>query len=205
MTTEVINDVPRELLEDLRDHLDDISDFDPAYPKDTMPRNPSAELFLRVRALLATAQPAADGEREWKEDDAAACGCNYRDHPCERCWALGWKLGAPDEARAALPAKVDDPVGALVIQVEKLLCGKMGIEWAPTGMSIESLIEQLPAKAEGMAVPEGWCLVPIRTTDEMNAAGMRAAGEFHRSRADAVDEVFKAMLAAAPVPPVLAE
>ena len=57
-----------------------------------------------VRMVEArAAQPAADGELEWTEDDAAACGCNYRDAPCERCWALGWELGAPDNARAAQP------------------------------------------------------------------------------------------------------
>lgn len=45
---------------------------------------------------------SARGEREWTEEDAAACGCNYRGEPCERCWALGWKLGAPEQSGAAL-------------------------------------------------------------------------------------------------------
>lgn len=64
MTTDVINGVPLEFLEELHTHLDNIADFDPSYPPDTMPRNTSAELLLQLRALLATAQPAADGERE---------------------------------------------------------------------------------------------------------------------------------------------
>lgn len=38
----------------------------------------------------------------------------------------------------------------------------------------------------------------IEITDEMNAAGLKADGEFHRSAADRVDCVFRAMLDAVP-------
>ncbi|GKS92760.1 hypothetical protein [Acidovorax sp. SUPP2539] len=41
-----------------------------------------------------------------------------------------------------------DACGALVIQVEKALCAKLGIAWAPVGMSIESLIDRLAAKGQ---------------------------------------------------------
>lgn len=34
---------------------------------------------------------------------------------------------------------------ALAIKVEKLLCEKLGIEWAPAGMSVESLVDRLAA------------------------------------------------------------
>lgn len=32
------------------------------------------------------------------------------------------------------------------IEIEKLLCAKLGIDWTPTGISIESLIERLAAR-----------------------------------------------------------
>ncbi len=49
-----------------------------------------------------------------------------------------------------------------------------------------------------MNIPEGWKLVPIRATDEMHDAGVQAIAD---STSGFVDEVYDAMLAAAPTPP----
>lgn len=32
-------------------------------------------------------------EQGWTLDDAADCGCNMREEPCDRCWNLGWAIG----------------------------------------------------------------------------------------------------------------
>jgi hypothetical protein len=40
-----------------------------------------------------------------------------------------------------------EAVGEFGIEVEKLLCAALGREWRPSGFSIESLIEELKAKA----------------------------------------------------------
>lgn len=71
-----------------------------------------------------------------------------------------------------------------------------------TNVLQKSITEDYVPKADaGVAsVSDGYALVPVVTTDAMNAAGVKAAEEFHHGRADAVDAVFAAMLAAAPTP-----
>lgn len=61
MTTDVINGVPRSLLEGIADHLE----WDGSEPLTTIQYAYKCDDLARdLRALLATARPAADGERE---------------------------------------------------------------------------------------------------------------------------------------------
>ncbi|HET8689409.1 MAG TPA: hypothetical protein VFM18_22590, partial [Methanosarcina sp.] len=50
------------------------------------------------------------------------------------------------------------------IQIEKMLCEKLGRKWTSTGISIESLIDELALKN---VVPIGYKLVPVKMTEEM--------------------------------------
>lgn len=34
---------------------------------------------------------------DWTLDNAADCGCNMREEPCDRCWDLGWAIGGITE------------------------------------------------------------------------------------------------------------
>lgn len=33
----------------------------------------------------------------WTLEEAADCGCNCREYPCDRCWNLGWAMGGIGE------------------------------------------------------------------------------------------------------------
>jgi hypothetical protein len=61
-------------------------------------------------------------------------------------------------------------------------------------------------KESEMKIPEGWKLVPIELTEEMNVAGIYAAAEMQEARGrKELDEkrrtIYRAQLAAAPTPP----
>lgn len=61
------------------------------------------------------------------------------------------------ELRTALAASQQDVVGKFAIDVEKLLCTKLGREWSATGISIESLVDELAARARQQAAePVAW-------------------------------------------------
>lgn len=36
-------------------------------------------------------------DHNWTLEEAADCGCNYREEPCDRCWNLGWAIGVINE------------------------------------------------------------------------------------------------------------
>ena len=112
MTTDVINGVPRELLRDAMRMLEAHS-----------PGSGSVESYAAqdIQALLATAQPAADGEREaiccehsWKVAKDAAwaarslnkCKCDHNEY-CDHCFPPDFRNGgkwhAGYQARAAQP------------------------------------------------------------------------------------------------------
>lgn len=57
--------------------------------------------------------------------------------------------------------------------------------------------EPLYAAPPSVQVPEGWQLVPKKTTPEMRTAGANATADFTRFE---VDKVYTAMLSAAPLP-----
>lgn len=129
MTTDVINGVPRSLLEGIADHLE----WDGSEPLTTIQYAYKCDDLARdLRALLATAQPAADGEREafeaWFTDTYTAhklsprltnCGIisdGYSDSRVDLCYR-GW------QARAAQPQQavaVTDEVRRLREALERV-------------------------------------------------------------------------------------
>src|SRR5690606_38516107 len=64
----------------------------------------------------------------------------------------------------------------------------------------------LNADAQAPAVPEGWRLVPVEPTEEMVQAGHTALMEWDARTGDdlGIENVYGAMLAAAPTPPASA-
>jgi hypothetical protein len=58
-------------------------------------------------------------------------------------------------AEGVKAASQQDAVGKFVIDVEKALCAKLGKTWSATGMSIESLIDEL-ATSQQVAEPVAW-------------------------------------------------
>lgn len=42
-------------------------------------------------------------ELDWTRDQAADCGCNYCEEPCENCWSLGWRIGGLDAIEHTKP------------------------------------------------------------------------------------------------------
>jgi hypothetical protein len=70
---------------------------------------------------------------------------------------------------------------------------------------VQSLLSTLPAHqavaAEGVKVPDGWKLVPVASTAEMDSAGKQVITDGTTIEAECC---WNAMLAAAPVPPVSA-
>lgn len=81
--SDVINGVPRELLERINNHLHSTGDFDPTYPPGSHAINESARLYLELRALL-TAQPQASALTE------AAPGCFVQPVP-SHCDRITWR------------------------------------------------------------------------------------------------------------------
>ena len=74
-------------------------------------------------------------------------------------------------------------------------CGYLAYHLAPFEQNyIDQLERELALlKASPASVPEGWKIVPVEPTGEMVDAGLRSWGTSHK---------FRAMLAAAPTPPV---
>ena len=70
---------------------------------------------------------------------------NMTTHMCREVQALRNKL-------AAQPQGVSSDVISFGTQVEKLLCKALGREWSASGISIESLVAQIPEKAQGEPV-----------------------------------------------------
>lgn len=78
---------------------------------------------------------------------------------------------------AAQPQGVSSDVIAFGIRVEKLLCKALGREWSASGISIESLVAQIPAKVQGETVAwmfrwdydhgNGWCRNAVRFVESM--------------------------------------
>jgi hypothetical protein len=58
----------------------------------------------------------------------------------------------PANAKAALDRMLQDAVVEQTIEVEKLLCGKLGIEWSATGISVVSLIDRMLQEARNEAL-----------------------------------------------------
>lgn len=94
------------------------------------------------------------------EDEAPTIGANYFDNTEVDEWLFaGWSweqdcftqgAGKPVGWLPMLDTSHDDP-GEVVrfgIQVEKLLCEALGREWSATGISIETLVADLKAKAD---------------------------------------------------------
>ncbi len=79
-------------------------------------------------------------EKDWRERERSTLYC-------ESAWR-GWKATA---ASTLTQPNATDAVTRAVIEVEKLLCQKLGKQWRPSGMCIESLVEELataPAQTE---------------------------------------------------------
>lgn len=55
--------------------------------------------------------------------------------------------GEPSAPEAAPAPTIANALGAFAIEVEKLLCKKLGIDWSPASISIVSLIDRLAAPA----------------------------------------------------------
>ena len=72
-------------------------------------------------------------------------------------------------------------------------------QYDPTVQALKKIIKKLKAekkklrKASPASAPEGWKIVPVEPTGEMVDAGIRSLGTADK---------FRAMLAAAPTPPV---
>ena len=72
-------------------------------------------------------------------------------------------------------------------------------QYDPTVQALKKIINKLKAekkklrKASPTSAPEGWKIVPVEPTGEMVDAGIRSLGTADK---------FRAMLAAAPTPPV---
>lgn len=71
-------------------------------------------------------------EKDWREREGSTLYC-------ESAWR-GWKAKA---ASTLTQPNATDAVTRAVIEVEKLLCEKLGKQWRPSGMCIESLVEEL--------------------------------------------------------------
>ena len=108
MTTDVINGVPRDWLKQLHRDLDacqkliwaNLRGCDPAYCADAQAR------LAEIETMLATAQPAADGEREAFEAWAASVGYHTERDMFQRekyKSSLTWELWRVWQARAAQP------------------------------------------------------------------------------------------------------
>jgi hypothetical protein len=157
MTTDVINGVPRELLEELRDS---------AYAEAQAYHQSMAgyreheharldEIVRRTDALLATAQPAADGERGAFEAGINPHCRKRNEHgdyvvpEIQDRWD-GW------QARAAQPAKAE---GVAVPAVSEIECRKMlfafGLECNAIGLmgAAENLHKTMKEAAKRAAAP----------------------------------------------------
>lgn len=60
---------------------------------------------------------------------------------------------APPANSREVEAAASDATGMFAINVEKLLCQKIGREWTPTGVSITSLIDELAAQRPPSRLP----------------------------------------------------
>jgi hypothetical protein len=61
-------------------------------------------------------------------------------------WAIVERLDAALAEPEQRPiSDVTEAVTKTVIEVEKLLCGKLGRQWQPSGMSIQTLVDELAA------------------------------------------------------------
>lgn len=66
----------------------------------------------------------------------------------------------------AIAASQHDAIGKFTIEVEKLLCAKLGRPWSATGISIESLADELAARASQQAAEP----VAVYSEDEKERA-----------------------------------
>lgn len=85
-------------------------------------------------------------------------------------WARA--LAAPG---AAVAAREQDAVGAFAIDVEKMLCAKLGREWSASGMSVATLIEELASPKEAPDTPQAD--KGDEVTEEMLAAGAKFSSQ----------------------------
>lgn len=79
-------------------------------------------------------------EPTWKAIEARVAGAAPAAEPPEMA-----------EIERAIVRAEGEAMQAMVIRVEKMLCAKLGRQWSPSGISIESLIEALAARP---AVPD---------------------------------------------------
>jgi hypothetical protein len=75
---------------------------------------------------------------------------------------------------------VTEAVTKTVIEVEKLLCGKLGRQWQPSGMSIQTLVDELAAPPT--AAPEPKSKTPAWWMDGLTATLMREGVNKHRAK-----------------------
>jgi len=72
---------------------------------------------------------------------------------------------------AAQPVAQTDQVAAWAIEVEKMLCVKLGKTWSPTGMSIESLIAEIPVAQTGLPEDHSAFIAQAKALLNLDASG----------------------------------
>ena len=117
--------------------------------------------MYRCAQRLERAIATLTGERDQAKRESQVCmdlhdalGVRWGDDPYARIR----ELNAAAYSRSELATERDEAVQLQAIQVEKMLCAKLGIEWRATGMSVESLINRLAEMAEKKQQEERTCI-----------------------------------------------
>lgn len=108
--------------------------------------------WLAWLAALATPAPAqpegltkTDIARIWRR---VTGGTQFQPHEYDLFRAIadaGFAAGAAAPAEGAAREEAQEAVGKFAIEVEKMLCAKLGVSWTAAGISIVSLIDRLAA------------------------------------------------------------
>jgi hypothetical protein len=141
-------------------------------------------------APMTPAQPAPDHEAVKLWAKAIIEGRGSETGPWANLARAYLSLRALSAPTASADERVQDAVGHFAIQIEKLLCEKLGRTWAPSGMSIETLVDDLAAgyRKRGQGVAEFAQKVALTleaqidegSSDGWNEAMRRAAFEVRR-------------------------
>lgn len=172
---------------------------------------------LKAAALAATPGPyileQGDGELDskarWPTDAKVLV---FADNDCEHHPVADFSCNHScrmkfEQEKNALFFSLADPsaILSLITQVEALTRKTVELErvYDERGLQIDRLETALQrTKVDALTVPQGWKLVPVEPTQDMNSAGYMRNLELGSAKRSA-DETYKAMVAAAPTIPAI--
>lgn len=140
-------------------------------------------------AWLAASHPSNAAGQDAPEEDAAddwrRLALQFDNHRMQAIWHLKRRLGNPQESEAATAAReflASGPLDGEAVLAERI---------AAIAATVQPVVQ----------APDGWKLVPIEPTEEMQSAGCKAIGRIDtRWETPPMDDVWADMLDAAPQP-----